>query len=44
MFNHHYEKVGQTYWQYSDKDDSFMVRAQRRVECGEAVTILHDSA
>jgi hypothetical protein len=37
MFNHYYEKVGQTYWKYEDGDDSFVVRAQRDVPLGDAV-------
>jgi len=37
MFNYHYEKVGQTYWQYSDKEDAFLVKAQRKIDKGDAV-------
>ncbi len=37
MFNHHYDKIGQTYWKYEDSDDSFIVNAQREVPLGDAV-------
>jgi hypothetical protein len=40
MFNHHYEKVGQTYWKYEDKDDSFVVTAQRDIPLGDAVPFI----
>jgi len=37
MFNHHYEKVGQTYWQFSDKDEAFNVKAQRQIDKNDAI-------
>lgn len=37
MFNHHYEKVGETYWQFSEEENAFVVKAQRRIEKGDAV-------
>jgi len=30
MFNHHYDKVGQTYWQYNNTEDAFVVNARRK--------------
>lgn len=37
MFNHYYDKVGQTFWRYEDKDDSFNVTAQRVIPAGEPI-------
>jgi len=37
MFNHHYDKIGQTYWKYEDSTDSFDVRAQRAIPINDAV-------
>ena len=37
MFNHHYDKLGQTYWQYKDSDEAFVVNAQRDIPFGDAV-------
>ena len=40
MFNHHYyEKEGKTYWKYDDKDDSFVVHAQKAISTGDPVSI-----
>jgi len=37
MFNHHYDKVGQTYWQYSNTEEAFLVKTQKQVAKGDAV-------
>ena len=37
MFNHHYEKVGQTQWRYEDKKEAFIVDAKRNIPIGDAV-------
>lgn len=37
MFNHHYEKVGQTYWKYAKSEEAFTVRAQQDIPVGEPV-------
>jgi histone-lysine N-methyltransferase SETD3 len=37
MFNHHYEKVGQTYWQFKDAQDAFIVHAQKDIPLGDAI-------
>jgi len=37
MFNHHYDKVGQTYWKYEDSTNSFNVRAERTIPINDAV-------
>ena len=37
MFNHHYDKVGQTYWKYVEAESAFVVKAQRGIPEGDAV-------
>ena len=37
MFNHHYKKIGQTFWKYDDKSDSFVVTAKHPIPSGDAV-------
>ena len=37
MFNHYYDKVGQTYWQYVEGQKEFVVRAQKPIPQGEPV-------
>lgn len=41
MFNHYYDKIGQTYWQYSDKDNAFIVKAQKTIPKGDPVDFLN---
>jgi len=38
MFNHHYEKVGETYWQFSESENAFIVKAQQIIPKGDAVS------
>ena len=40
MFNHYYNKVGETYWQFSDSENAFLVKAQRPIEKGDPVLTL----
>jgi len=37
MFNHHYDRVGETYWQYDDKDDAFVVQAVKPIKSGDPI-------
>ncbi len=37
MFNHHYEKIGQTYWKYVDTEEAFVVKAQTDIPVGDTV-------
>jgi len=37
MFNHHYDKIGQTSWKYDNSSDSFVVTAKRDIPASEAV-------
>lgn len=37
MFNHHYDKVGETYWQYSESEKAFVVKTQRTITKGDPV-------
>jgi hypothetical protein len=40
MFNHHYEKVGQTYWKFIEPESAFTVKAQQNINVGEAVILV----
>ena len=40
MFNHHYERLGETFWKYDDKDDAFIVYAQKPLKSGDPVLFL----
>ena len=37
MFNHHFDRLGETYWQYDDKDDAFIVQAQKPISIGDPI-------
>eukprot|EP00826_Nyctotherus_ovalis_P023192 TRINITY_DN17842_c0_g1_i3.p1 TRINITY_DN17842_c0_g1~~TRINITY_DN17842_c0_g1_i3.p1 ORF type:complete len:353 (-),score=107.19 TRINITY_DN17842_c0_g1_i3:105-1163(-) len=37
MFNHHYERVGETSWCYNDKEEAFTVSAVKPIAAGDAI-------
>ncbi len=39
MFNHHYERLGETVWRYNDRDEAFNVNAQKLIKVGDPVPI-----
>ena len=39
MFNHYYDKVGQTYWQYMEPQKEFVVKAQKAISQGDPVSL-----
>lgn len=42
MFNHYYEKVGQTYWKYDNSEEAFVVNAQKGIPIDEAVLYMNN--
>lgn len=39
MFNYHYEKRGQTYWQYIQAEQCFIITAQISIRKGESISV-----
>ena len=37
MFNHHYEKIGQSFWKYDSQSKEFVVTAQKQIPRGESI-------
>jgi len=37
MFNHHYERLGETHWRYDDKEDAFVVSAEKVIPKGDPI-------
>jgi len=37
MFNHYYERIGETYWKYSESENAFIVTAQKNIPIGDPV-------
>lgn len=37
MFNHYYERIGESYWKYDNKDNAFIVMAQKKIHKGDPV-------
>jgi len=41
MFNHHYDRVGETFWQYNEKNECFVVNAQKEIKAGDPVKLFY---
>ncbi len=39
MFNHYYERVGESFWSYDDKDEAFVVKALKTIKSGDPVPL-----
>eukprot|EP00826_Nyctotherus_ovalis_P026086 TRINITY_DN2035_c0_g1_i16.p1 TRINITY_DN2035_c0_g1~~TRINITY_DN2035_c0_g1_i16.p1 ORF type:complete len:276 (+),score=56.25 TRINITY_DN2035_c0_g1_i16:73-900(+) len=37
MFNHHYERLGETHWRYDNEEDSFIVSAEKLIPKGDPI-------
>eukprot|EP00826_Nyctotherus_ovalis_P025624 TRINITY_DN1987_c0_g1_i5.p1 TRINITY_DN1987_c0_g1~~TRINITY_DN1987_c0_g1_i5.p1 ORF type:complete len:565 (+),score=157.58 TRINITY_DN1987_c0_g1_i5:256-1950(+) len=37
MFNHHYERLGDTHWRYVDKEEAFVVSAEKTIHKGDPI-------